>query len=264
MRLYTTILLVVLCFIGQDLLGQDRQTKQELYKPFTILIIKPDTAFIADSLRVWADSIESRYISRHYYAITMLDSMKKWADEDGKRAMEERIERKKLEEMDAHNFKYYHTLANTTLFELGVLFNTQYWEKNFLSKPANIIEGVSIDKAELFSYNLTKIGQRYKVDYIVTFEDIRTDRKNGIGTLSYITTLFSTNEDKVLFKKKTEGNALVLDYKSFRQIASQKNINEKAKESEVHCFNYLDCMFTSAVRFSTEELFMVIAKKQKK
>lgn len=264
MRSFARLLVLYLTFVIQDVLGQELSTKQELYNPFSILIIKPDSATIPDSLRVWGDSIENKFVSRHYYAVRMLESMKEWSGEEEKKEWDQRIKAKKLQEMDAYNFKYYHTLANSTLFELNVLFNTQYWEKDFLSKLPNIIVGHLIERGELFSYDLSKIGHYYEVDYVVLFEHIQVDHRNGMGVLLYFTTLFSTKEDKILFKKRIEGNAQVLNHKSLAQISSQKSIQEKAEEAAVHCDNYLECMFTSAARFSTEELFMEIAKHQKK
>jgi hypothetical protein len=35
-------------------------------------------------------------------------------------------------------------------------------------------------------------------------------------------------------------------------------------EFRIHCDNYLECAFKSAVRFSTEEIFKAIEKRQKK
>jgi hypothetical protein len=98
----------------------------------------------------------------------------------------------------------------------------------------------------------------------VSFEDIHTDSRNGVGVLSYTTTLYSAKAKKFLLRKTTEGNALVSNHRSLAQIFSQEKQSGNLREAPVHCDNYLECMFTSAVRFSTEELFLAIAAKQRK
>jgi hypothetical protein len=239
--------------------GQSENTKQDRFKPFSLLIINPDGAEVADSLQVWADSIEKKHIDRYYYSIRTMESMKQWGDEESKRQTDMRIQAAKMREMEVLDFKYYHTVTTTTLFELGALFNTNYWEKNYSSRQT-IFEGGIVDRADLFTYDLEKLGKHYKVDYIVTFDSIRTDSRDGVGTLKFTTTLFSTKRNKTILKKEIEGNAPVDNYKLLSQIFPSGNFHE----SGIHCDNYLECMFKSAVRFSTEELFNAISRYQKK
>jgi hypothetical protein len=247
------VLTINLCY------GQGETTKQDQFKPFSLLIINPDGAEIADTLKVWADSIERKYIDRYYFSIKTMESMREWGDEESKRQTDLRIQAAKMREMEAHDFKYYHTVTNSTLFELGVLFNTNYRDKNYSSRET-ILEGGIIDRADLFTHDLGKLGKHYKVDYIVTFDSIRTGSRDGIGTLNFTTTLFSTKRNKTILKKEIEGNAPVDNYKLLGQIFPSGNFHE----SGIHCDNYLECMFKSAVRFSTEELFNVISQYQKK
>jgi hypothetical protein len=239
--------------------GQGETTKQDRFKPFTLLLINPDGAEIADTLQVWADSIEKKYIDRYHYSIKTMESMREWGDEESKRQTDIRIQAAKMKEMAVHDFKYYHTVTNSTLFELGTLFNTDYWEKKYSSRET-ILEGDIIDRADLFTYDLGKLGKHYKVDYIVTFDSIRTDSRDGIGIMKFTATLFSTKRNKIILEKEIEGNAPVDNYKLLSQILPSGNFHE----SGIHCDNYLECMFKSAVRFSTEELFNAISQYQKK
>jgi hypothetical protein len=121
-----------------------------------------------------------------------------------------------------------------------------------------------VDKGELFTYDFEKLAKYYKVDYIITFEDIHSGTKKGVGTLHYTTTLFWTKDNKTILKKEIEGNAPVDNYKFFQDIFAFVSNDDNFHDSEIHCDNYLECMFKSAVRFSTEDLFKAIAKRQKK
>jgi hypothetical protein len=259
MKFGLTYLLTIVVLTTKICYGQGETTKQDQFKPFSLLIINPDGAEIADTLQVWADSIEKKYIDRYYYSIKTMESMKEWGDDESKQQMDTRIQAAKMREMEVHDFKYYHTVTNSTLFELSTLFNTNYWEKNYSSR-LTILEGAIIDRADLFTHDLGKLAKHYKVDYIVTFDSIRTDRRGGIGTLKFTTTLFSTKRNKIILKKEIEGNAPVDNYTLLSQILPPGNFHE----SGIHCDNYLECMFKSAVRFSTEELFNAISQYQKK
>lgn len=263
MKYPLVILLTFFVLISFSSPGQKTTTEQELFKPFSLLIINPDSAQIADTLFVWADSIEKKHIDRYYYSIKALEMLRNMGDEESKRETDQRIQQIKQREMEAYDFKYYHTVANSTLFELSTLFNTNYWEENYSSRQT-ILEGSIIDRSDLFTYDLKKLGKQYKVDYIVTFENIRTAKKDGIGTIKYTTTLFWTRSNKIILKKEVEGNALVDNFRFLQDIYSSVSNENKFHESEIHCDNYLECMFKSAVRFSTEELFEAISKNQKK
>lgn len=238
-----------------------QKTKQDLFNPFSILIIKPDSAKIADTLRAWADSIERGHIDNYYYSIKVEEMAQQWGNEEVKKKSEQRIREIKAREMDAYNFKYYHTVAYKTLYELAVLFNTNYWEKNFASRQT-VLDGDVIDRNELFTYDLKKLADYYEVDYIVTFENIHTDHKDGVGTLKYTVTLFWSKKNKIILRKEIEGNAPVNNFNLLQEIFP--NGEEFFHESGIHCDNYLECMFKSVVRFSTEEIFKVISKNQRK
>jgi hypothetical protein len=260
MKFLLTVSLTVLTFSAS--VGQEK-TKQELFKPFTITIIKPDTARIADSLKVYADTLEKRHRSGYFSRIRNLErnfnKMKEHGTEEMKTRATLQINLMKSRENEIYKFKYYHTIAEKTLFELGQLFNSNYSDSNYPSRVP-ILEAELIDPADLVTRDLEKLRRHFGSNYTVTFEDIHTDRRNGILTLKYIVTLFSKKEDKVILKKEIEGNAPVDNYKRLRDIFPPGNQHE----FRINCENYLDCVMISAVRFSTEELFNAISERQKK
>ena len=102
------------------------------------------------------------------------------------------------------------------------------------------------------------------MDYILTFENIRSGSKNGVGTLNYGIRLYWTKQNKIILDKEIEGNAPVDNYKYLYQIYSADSDENIFHESGVSCDNYLDCMLKSTIRFSTEELYREIYKRQKK
>jgi len=256
MKFLVTLFLISFIFFRS--LGQERY-KQDLFKPFTILIFKPDKAAIADSLMVYADSIEQRHRDGFFISIENMEKLKELGIDDEKVKDDLQIQEMKSRENEIYKFKYYHSIAEKTLFELRQLFNSNYWESNYISR-VNTIKGETIDPSDLVTHDFKILRKHYKVDYTVTFEDVHTDRRNGILTLKYVVTLFSRKENKVILKKVIEGNAPVDNYKLLSDIFPPGNQHEFG----IHCENYLDCVIKSAVRFSTEELFKAISERQKK
>src|SRR5271154_733445 len=119
MKFLLTFFMTVLtfnCSIGQE------KTKQELFKPFTITIVKPDTARIADSLKVYADTLEKRHRDGYFSSIKNLErnfnKMKEHGTEEMKNHVTLQIQQMKSRENEIYKFKYYHTIAEKTLFEL--------------------------------------------------------------------------------------------------------------------------------------------------
>jgi hypothetical protein len=243
--------------------GQDRDN---LIRPFYILMINPDKANIADSLKVWADSIERKNLREYYNSLKSFENSKKDGDENWRKEMDSLILETKSREKEEINFKYYHELSYILRAELSKLFNADYWinwRKISLSRQS-VINVQIINHSDVFTGDLEKLGQHFKVDYILTFKNIRTDKKKGIGTLTYTIQLYWTKQKKVILDKEIEGNAPVDNYKYLYQIYSSDNDENIFHESGVSCANYLECMLTSAIRFSTEEVYREIYKRQKK
>jgi hypothetical protein len=243
--------------------GQDRDN---LIRPFYVLMINPDKANIADSLKIWADSIETRNLKQYYNSLKSLEDSKKDGDENWRKEIDAQILETKLREKEEINFRYYHKLTYVLRAELSKLFNADYWinwRKNSLSSQS-VIDVQIISHSDALTDDLKKLGHHFKVDYILKFRNIRTDKRNGVGTLKYTIQLYWTKKNKVILDKEIEGNASVDNYKYLYQICSSDNDENIFRESGVSCDNYLECMLTSAIRFTTADLYREIYKRQKK
>ena len=137
MRFLITLYLIGFIFFRSH--GQER-VKQDLFKPFTILIFKPVNAAIADSLNVYADSIEQRNRDGFFISIENMEKLRELGIDDQKEKYDIQIQEMKSRENEIYKFKYYHSIAERTLFELRQLFNANYGGSNFNSS-VNTIEG---------------------------------------------------------------------------------------------------------------------------
>jgi hypothetical protein len=233
--------------------------KQDIFKPFAILIIKPDNAHIHDSLNIYAEAIEDSQFRMYLSVIKSLELFREKSSDEEKKKIDIEIQQTITRAKNDRDFKYFHSIAIKTLRELNLLFNSNDVDTDYtLHNP--VLIGKAVDRAELSTSNEKKIGRHYNVDYIVSFENIRTAGTKEAPTLQYSVKLFSIGANTQIMKKEIEGNASVDNYKSLKQIFPPGNMHE----SRIDCDNYLECMITSAVRFSTEELFRAIEKEQKK
>jgi hypothetical protein len=255
MKILLTIYLTISTIVYAH--GQESQ-KQDLFKSFFIIIIKPDNAQIADTLNVYAKSIEDKQSAMYLSVIKFHEDRRENSDGEEKKRIDAEIQHAKQRAENDRNFRYFHSIASKTLRELRSLFNSNEIETDYtLNNP--VLTGEVVDRSQLKSSNPKKIGKRYKADYIVSFENIHTAGTKQSPTLRYVVKLFSTATNEEILKKEIEGNAPVDNYKSLTQIHPGRY-----HDSGIHCDNYLECMIMSAVRFSTEELFKGIEKRQKK
>jgi len=260
MKLFLTLLLF-LTGISVTSSGQGRGVR-----PFYILMINPDKADIADSLKVWADSIERRNLREYYNSLKSFENSKNDGGEEWRKEMDAIILETKAREKEKINFKYYHELTYVLSAELGKLFNADYWintRENLFSRQS-MIDVQIINRSDVPTNDLKKLASYFNVDYILTFENVRSGSKNEIGILKFSIQLYWTKKNKVILDKEIEGNAPVDNFKYLFQIYSPDSDVNIFHESGVSCDNYLDCMLTSAIRFSTEELYGEIYKRQKK
>jgi hypothetical protein len=254
MKTLLTTYLIISTFIFSW--GQEN-TKQHIFKPFSVIIIKPDDAQIADTLSVYAESIEAKQSAMYLSVIRSLENRRKHSDDDEKRKIDAEIHQTKERAKNDRNFKYFHSIAFKTLRELKSLFNSNEIETDYtLNNP--VLTGEVLDHTQLRTLN-EGIGESYKADYIVSFENIHTAGTKQSPTFRYVVKLLSTATNEEILRKEIEGNTSVDNYKSLRQI-----FPSGGHERGIHCDNYLECMIISAVRSSTEELFKAIEKRQKK
>jgi hypothetical protein len=256
MKILPTIYLTISTIIYAH--GQEA-VKQDIFRPFSVLIIKPDKAQISDSLAIYAEAIEDKQFGMYISVIKSLEHRRKNSSDEEKKRIDLEIHQTIARAKYDCGFRYFHTIATQTLRELNLLFNANEVDTDYtLNNP--VLTGKVVDRSELLTSKEKQIGRSYNVDYIVSFENIHTDGTKESPTLRYSVKLFSIATNKQIMKKEIEGNASVDNYKSLGQIFAPGNMHE----SRIHCDNYLECMIKSAVRLSTEELFKAIEKGQKK
>jgi hypothetical protein len=254
---------MILTGLPSHVMGQPITKAKYSITPFSLLIIKPDEASIADSLKAFADSIERKHIKRYYASISTLEMFRPTGNNEAKKEADLRIEEIKSREMEAYDFKYYQLVSDMALFELKSLLNPVFWGEDYVAHEP-ILDGYIIDRGELFTADSKKIAKYYEVDYIVTFENIHMEQKEGKAILKIITTLFSAKKHKAVLIKEVEGNPPLENFKFFYQIYSPGSQENNFHESDIRCDNYLECMFRSAIRFATEELYRALITAQKK
>lgn len=99
-------------------------SKQDVFKSFSIIIIKPDNAQIADSLNVYAKSIEDKQSAMYLSVIKFHESRRKNVDDEEKKRIDAEIENAKQRAENDRDFRFFHSIASKTLRELGSLFNS--------------------------------------------------------------------------------------------------------------------------------------------
>jgi hypothetical protein len=254
MRILLTTYLTISSFIYSW--GQE-SAKQDIFKPFSVIVIKPNNAQIADTLSVYAESIEAKQSAMYLSVIRALEKRKENGDDDEKKKIDAEIHQTHERAKNDRDFKYFHSIAFKTLRELRSLFNSNEIETDYtLNNP--VLTGEVLGRTQLQTSN-EGIGIFYKADYIVSFENIHTAGTKQSPTLRYVVRLLSTEANEEILRKEIEGNVSADNYKSLKQIHPSGG-----HERGIHCDNYLECMIMSAVRFSTEELFKAVEKRQKK
>lgn len=239
MKSLLSLLLVVLTqFIHLDTIGQKKFDKE--FKPFSILIINPDSISLHESLRPFIDTVESDFREVYYSYIRQLEIFKEFESEEKKQQTKLKIQRAKAAEMDVHNTSYFQLIPMLTCSELWDLFdaeNNHDFSFDFISRD------------ELFSYDLVKISNYYEADYVLTYRQITTPIENAERVLKIEMELFAQKESKIIFKKTSYGHSGF--YKDNAGVLKA-------------CANDLQCLLESGVISSSGDLFEFIKRRQKK
>ena len=223
------LLLVFLAqFIQLDTLGQKKSDKE--YKPFSILIINPDSISLHESLKPFIDTVESDFREFYYSYIKQLEIFEEFESEEEKQQTKLKIQRAKSAEMDIHNTMYFQLIPMLTCSELWDLFNGENnhdFSFDFISRD------------ELFSYDLDKISKYYEADYVLTYRQISTPIENGEPVLKIEMQLFGQKESKIIFEKTSYGHSGF--YKDNAGVLKA-------------CANDLQCLLESGVISSSADL----------
>lgn len=233
------LILSILTF--SRLFGQSNDHMQEsTYKPFSMLIISPDSSKIDKTLNHLTDSIELEYREMYYKAIKELETRKETEDDGKKREAEMAIQRVKWMEMEVYDFKYYQFISMGAFVKLLEHFNLYPWAKESLTCELE-------EPRWLFTYDSEKLARYYDVDYIIYFQGINIirDDSEDAFTMKMKTSLFSRAESKIILQKET--------------FVTSDNIYCTLRGE-----NKLMCLLTNMVESSTDELIAELTERQKK
>lgn len=218
--------------------GQAMADKE--YKPFSILIISPDSISLHESLKSLIDTVESDFREFYYSYVKQLEILEKSEPEEKRRETKLKIQRAKWAEMDIHDTRYFHFIPMLTCSELWNLFNAQEnYDFSFDFIP----------RQDLFSYDLKKIADYYQTEYILTYKQITTPVQGGELVLKIEMQLFGQKESKIIYERVSYGHARFYTDNSGKLRA---------------CSNDLQCLLESAVISATSDLFSFLKRRQKK
>lgn len=211
------------------------------FNPFKLVVLKPDTAIIDRTFYSEADSIQSDYFKRYYSSIEQMEHLinsKNFPDDTSFRATQEKMKvevaTSKALEPEIKKFKYYQTLSAYSTEVYNFYFN-EY-------EPFSTIIELPNQKTDLVS--LKKLADTSKSDYVLFFNNIYTEIKDGLPILKLTTSLYSKKENKIILTKETEGDT-------------------NSRGDMWTCGSTrLSCLFINGVRTSTDEVAPVIAKAQ--
>jgi hypothetical protein len=218
--------------------GQDSANKG--YKPFSILIISPDSISLHESLRPFVDIVEADFREVYYSYIKEMELFESFEPEEKRRGTKLKVQEAKLAEMDIHDTHYFQFIPMLACSELWDLFDAQNnydFSFDFISRD------------ELFSYDIKKIADYYRTDYILTYKQITTSMKDGEPVLKIEMELFGRKESKIIYETVAYGHA--------RFYTDNSGVLRA-------CSNDLQCLLESGVVSSTSDLFTFLKRIQKK
>ncbi|HUP13137.1 MAG TPA: hypothetical protein VM187_13010, partial [Niastella sp.] len=113
-----------------------------------------------------------------------------------------------------------------------------YFNEN---KPHSTIAEAPVQKTDLAS--LAQLADTAKADYVVFFSNIHSAVQNKLPMLKLTTFLYSQKDKKIIFSKETDGGA-------------------DSRGEMWTCDDTVSCMFTNAVKSSTDEVSAILVKRQ--
>jgi len=211
------------------------------FNPFKLIVLRPNTAIIDQSLFGEIDSVQSDYLKRYYHSVQELEKLVTSKDFVGDTSFKTTQEQMKLElvaakaaEPEIRKFKYYQTLSAYSTEVYNFYFN-EY-------EPFSTIIELPDQSTELTS--LRKLADTTHADYIVFFANVHTVTKDGMPTLKLTTSLYSRKDRKIILTKQTEGDAT-------------------SRGGMWACGStILSCLLINGVRTSTDLVSPEIAKRQ--
>jgi len=220
-----------------------------LFKPFTLIIIEPDTAQLDPSLKKYADSMQHDHLIQYYSSLRQMENMaqdtaytpefKRKVGKDNMKEYEDnmrtKLENAKKNEAEMKQFKYYQSISEFSASVYEYYFNEFAPYSTF-----EIIKAKHWDKA-----SLKHIADSTHADYVMGYKNIHSDVYNAHQVLKMTTILFSANENKVLLEKETMGDGTNMG-------------------GMWECNNSLNCMLATIVKTSFQSAYPILSQRQKK
>jgi hypothetical protein len=228
------LLLILFLFAGAATYGQQVTGN---WNPFTLVIIAADTAILDTSLYSSRDVMVAEQQKQYHQAVNGLEEQLNCVDcpKDSSITKELRDQLSYLKSMEneVKHFQCHHLLSSYSKAVYQFYFN-EY-------KPFSTIKVVPKQKTDLAS--LAQLADTSKADYIVFFSNIRSVYQAGNPVLKLTTSLYSQKDKKIILSKETE-------------------VDVVSKGEMWACTNKVTCMFINGVKSSTDEVFVVLAKRQ--
>jgi hypothetical protein len=225
--------------------------QKENWTPFTLIVLRPDTAIIDKSFNTQRDSFELYQIKSDLrcrnISIDSLTAIKKSIPSGFKYSSVDLYSLESLKQII--DYKYYYFLSEYSTGICEFLFNN-YQKSNGVYAMAHDVKVIEMANQKTDRRSLKLLADSVKADYIVYFKNIRTIRIDSSISLKMSTCVHSTKEDKVIVEKEIESQSF--------------NVRSASDLSSVmwNCNSKLECLLVNAVRISSDLVVNAIRQRQ--
>lgn len=226
--------IIILCSLSSQL-----QAQKSPFKPFTLIVLQPDTVIVDKSFNDDIDKMQADYLRQYYTHIQQLEVMVNTrlttsaTDKKMLAAAKQELADAKASEEKAKQFKYYQVLSSYSVGTYHFYFN-EY-------EPYSTI--IELPKQKTAIAALKKLADSAKADYIIFFSNVHTAVKDGSPILKLTTSLYSKKTNTIILQKETEGDT-------------------NSEGGQWTCSGLLQCLLVNGVRTSTDAVVPMIAKER--
>jgi hypothetical protein len=215
-----------------------------MWKPFKLIVIKPDTAIIDNSLLSDIAGIEAANLKAYYSSIKQMEELLSFKDypkdmeksfKETQEKMENEIIQARAAEEQVKKFKYFETVSSYSTSVYNFYFN-EY-------EPFSSIKEIPCQQTNIEALRL--LADSVKAEYVVFFSAIHTIIQDGRPVLKLTTSLYSKEENQIILSKETEGDT-----------------NSRGDMWTCNMDNTLSCLLINGVRTSTDEIASILRKRQ--
>ena len=220
-----------------------------IWKPFKLIILKPDTAIIDKSLYSDRDSVELAHLKSYYQCTKGNENFEKDFQSSGNwTQIKQLIHNTSIIELpdDVRRFKFFQLISEYSSQIYDFYFNKNNPHSEIIELPNQLTD----------SNALKSLSDTEKADYIVFFKNIYTVIKDDLPLLRLTTCLYSSEENKIILDKQTEGNTT--------NMGAMTNLDESNVMWTCKTNIKLDCLLTNGIRTSTHEVSEILRIRQQK